>query len=251
MCPCILCLNDNHIFICWLSVGFVTFLTDLFIRNVALSATKNLIQNLIKPTVQKCVMYVKCTTHLWYLSCTLKCHYLTSECIPIFIITESNYLFQVIQIPVANCSSRTDCSSCLDNNNPLCGWCVVENKCSKRTQCQNPDSKWIQATKDPSQCPTITVSPQQFDLEDPQNVVKIVTILQSVQNNYPYGIHAQLTLTLSQPLPPLLVNETYLCHFTSGTVQFTVEAMGSGTIYTCNITGVIPSEFDRLLSTGE
>ena len=79
MCPCILCLNDNHIFICWLSVGFVTFLTDLFIRNVALSATRNLIQNLIKPTVQKCVMYVKCTTHLRYLSCTLKCHYLTSD----------------------------------------------------------------------------------------------------------------------------------------------------------------------------
>ena len=36
MCPCILCLNDNHIFICWLSVEFVTFFADLFIQNVAL-----------------------------------------------------------------------------------------------------------------------------------------------------------------------------------------------------------------------
>ena len=82
MWPCIiLYLNDNHNFTCWLSVGFVTFPADLFIRNVALSATKNLILNLIKPTVQKCVMYVKCTTHLRYLSCTLKCHYLTSACV--------------------------------------------------------------------------------------------------------------------------------------------------------------------------
>ena len=67
--------------------------------------------------------------------------------------------------------------------------------------------------------------------------------------NYPYGIHAQLTLTLSQALPPLLVNETYLCHFASGRVSFTVEAMGSGMTYTCNVTGEIPSDFDGL-STG-
>jgi hypothetical protein len=63
--------------------------------------------------------------------------------------------------------------------------------------------------------------------------------------------YTQLTLTVSQPLPSLLENETYLCHFISGGVPFTVEAMGSGTTYTCNITGVIPSEFDGLLSTGE
>ena len=30
-----------------------------------------------------------------------------------------------------------------------------------------------------------------------------------------------------------------------------VDAVGSGTIYTCNITGMIPSEFRGLLSTGE
>ena len=62
-------------------------------------------------------------------------------------------------------------------------------------------------------------------------------------------IIVQLTVTLSQPLPPLVVNETYLCHFTSGGVPFTVEAVGSGTTYSCNITGEIPLEFDGL-STG-
>ena len=69
--------------------------------------------------------------------------------------------------------------------------------------------------------------------------------------NYPCGIHAQLTLTLSQPLPPLLVNETYLCHFASDGVPFIVEAVGAGITYTCIVTGVIPSEFNGLLNTGE
>ena len=63
--------------------------------------------------------------------------------------------------------------------------------------------------------------------------------------------HMQLTLTLSRPLPPLLVNETYLCHFASDGVIFMVDAVGSGTAYSCNITGEIPSEFDGILSAGD
>ena len=63
-------------------------------------------------------------------------------------------------------------------------------------------------------------------------------------------LFAQLTLTLSQPLPPLLVNETYLCHFASDGVTFMVKAVGSGTSYTCNVIGEVPSEVEGL-SNGE
>ena len=59
----------------------------------------------------------------------------------------------------------------------------------------------------------------------------------------------QLTLTLSQSLPPLLTGETYLCHFASGGVTFTVDAEGNETVYTCNVTGMIPSVYTGL-STG-
>ena len=65
-------------------------------------------------------------------------------------------------------------------------------------------------------------------------------------------LSTQLTLTLSQPLPPLLMNEngTYLCHFASNGVTFMVDAVGSGATYTCNVTGEIPSEVEGL-SKGE
>ena len=78
---------------------------------------------------------------------------------------------QVIQIPITNCSSRTDCSGCLGNGNPLCGWCVVENKCSQESECQNPETRWVRAAgTNTGQCTAISISPQQFDLDAPEIV---------------------------------------------------------------------------------
>ena len=85
-------------------------------------------------------------------------------------------VFQVIQIPLADCSSHPDCTSCLGNGNPLCGWCVVENKCSRMSECQNPEdsAKWIQAARtNIAQCPTITVSPDQYVVDSPQTVMQL------------------------------------------------------------------------------
>ena len=59
-------------------------------------------------------------------------------------------------------------------------------------------------------------------------------------------------LTLSQSLPPLLGGETYLCHFASGGVTFSMEAIGFGRTYSCNITGpgVIQPELEGFIHTG-
>lgn len=56
----------------------------------------------------------------------------------------------------------------------------------------------------------------------------------------------QITLTLSQSLPTPLAGETYLCFFDSNGVGFTVETVGSGTTYICNITGTIPEALHGL-----
>ena len=78
----------------------------------------------------------------------------------------------MIQIPIVNCSSRTDCFGCLGNGNlDLCGWCIVENKCSQESECQNPETRWIRAAgTNTGQCTTISISPQQFDLDAPEIV---------------------------------------------------------------------------------
>ena len=78
-----------------------------------------------------------------------------------------------MQFPIADCAAHPDCASCLGNNNPLCGWCVVENKCSRRRECQNSQDsgRWIQAVgSNTDQCPTIMVSPEQYVMDNPQTV---------------------------------------------------------------------------------
>ena len=81
----------------------------------------------------------------------------------------------MIQFPIADCASHLDCTSCLGNGTPLCGWCVVENKCSRMSECQNSEdsARWIQAAKtNTDQCPTITVSPEQYIMDSPQTVMQ-------------------------------------------------------------------------------
>ena len=59
----------------------------------------------------------------------------------------------------------------------------------------------------------------------------------------------QLTLTLTQSLPTLSVGETFLCILTTAEgASHTVEAVGYGTVYTCNITGRLPETFLGLVT---
>ena len=62
----------------------------------------------------------------------------------------STTLPQVHRLPVEECSNFTDCSACITNGGLLCGWCSVENKCSRRPQCANSNSsdglRWVQTT---------------------------------------------------------------------------------------------------------
>lgn len=78
-------------------------------------------------------------------------------------------MLQVLRIPLEECSNFTDCDSCISYNNPLCGWCTVENKCSRRSQCQNAaeTERWVQES---SQCISTVITPNQFVLDDPEIV---------------------------------------------------------------------------------
>ena len=64
---------------------------------------------------------------------------------------------QVYRLPVEECSNFTDCSSCTTRGDRLCGWCSVENKCSRSIQCANSSRslRWIQ---DGGRCLTVEIS---------------------------------------------------------------------------------------------
>ena len=66
---------------------------------------------------------------------------------------------QIHRLPVEECSNFTDCSACIANGGLLCGWCSVENKCSRRPQCANSNSsdglRWVQTT---DKCLTVDIA---------------------------------------------------------------------------------------------
>eukprot|EP00731_Ephydatia_muelleri_P021558 Em0014g149a len=136
-----------------------------------------------------------------------------------------NYVYaitstSVVQVPIEQCSSFTGCLSCAANVNPLCGWCTVEQKCSRRSQCLNStvSSRWVQGNT--SQCLSNTiVTPTTFTLERPTNI----------------------TLTISSGLPSPLTGESFLCLLSTGNgVPISVPCSRvNQTTFTFNITGAI------------
>ena len=74
---------------------------------------------------------------------------------------------QVFLYPLETCSEATTCEECTGEGSfPLCGWCTVENKCSRRSQCESSseERRWVVSSE---QCIIISVTPQQFILETP------------------------------------------------------------------------------------
>ena len=72
---------------------------------------------------------------------------------------------QVFLYPLETCSTATTCDECVASF-PLCGWCIVENKCSRVSQCldSSQTGRWVQES---DQCITTTVTPDQFTQDAP------------------------------------------------------------------------------------
>ncbi|KAM6984807.1 plexin-B2a [Aplochiton taeniatus] len=42
---------------------------------------------------------------------------------------------RIIKTPVQNCLLKTDCLSCVSQLDPYCGWCVLEGRCTTKSEC--------------------------------------------------------------------------------------------------------------------
>ena len=89
---------------------------------------------------------------------------------------------QVIQVFLEECSTNMDCMSCTGDINPLCGWCTVENKCSRSSLCQNAGQtlRWVQ---DSTECVSVELSTTQFVIDNPQSVrVQLQFVINAADN---------------------------------------------------------------------
>ncbi|XP_012517419.1 PREDICTED: plexin-B3 [Propithecus coquereli] len=99
---------------------------------------------------------------------------------------------QVDRVTVAACPQFPDCTSCLQAQDPLCGWCVLQGRCTRKGQCgrAGQPNQWLWSYED-SHCLYI------------QNLLPA---------HRPRQEQGQVTLSVPQ-LPTLAVDEYFHCAF--------------------------------------
>uniref|UniRef100_A0A8C4HTV7 Plexin b2b n=1 Tax=Dicentrarchus labrax TaxID=13489 RepID=A0A8C4HTV7_DICLA len=59
----------------------------------------------------------------------------------------SKYLMSngITKVPVQTCLQKKDCQSCVELRDPYCGWCVLEGRCTRRSECRRAEEKngWL------------------------------------------------------------------------------------------------------------
>jgi len=107
------------------------------------------------------------------------------------------YTIQVIPILVEDCQSLRDCTSCSASVDPLCGWCNVEKKCSRRSECSNHTEtrRWVQEV---DMCIiNFTISPNTLPVESMGHQVGVYGIML-------YNYSTEIVYILPRGKPTLL-----------------------------------------------
>ncbi|KAM3608882.1 uncharacterized protein V6R79_006210 [Siganus canaliculatus] len=52
---------------------------------------------------------------------------------------------RITMVPVQTCFQKKDCQSCVEMRDPYCGWCVLEGRCTRRSECRRAEEKngWL------------------------------------------------------------------------------------------------------------
>ncbi|XP_038061900.1 plexin-B-like [Patiria miniata] len=121
---------------------------------------------------------------------------------------------KIIKMRAENCGRYTTCETCIgtdagNDGDPYCGWCTLERRCTRYSDCPSPDvsTRWL--AYNAAQCINIT------------NVAPY--------DNLPITVtEQQITLTVQQ-LPDLGTGQSYECHFGS----FESPATKNGEVLEC------------------
>uniref|UniRef100_A0A669P0E7 Plexin B1 n=1 Tax=Phasianus colchicus TaxID=9054 RepID=A0A669P0E7_PHACC len=87
----------------------------------------------------------------------------------LFVMTQS----MVLKVPILECSLYSDCESCLALKDPYCGWCVLQGRCSRRSECLRSglSEQWLWSFNSTQQCLSVqSLTPANISREEKRNV---------------------------------------------------------------------------------
>ncbi|XP_072136979.1 plexin-B1 isoform X4 [Mobula birostris] len=113
---------------------------------------------------------------------------------------------KVLKLPVSECSEYADCQSCLMTRDPYCGWCILQGRCSKKSECRRAGQgiQWLWSYREDQQCLRVhALTPANISREE----------------------HKQVFVSVAD-LPLLAEDEFYTCQFEDSSSPATVTENG-------------------------
>nr|XP_023682637.1 plexin-B1-like [Paramormyrops kingsleyae] len=96
--------------------------------------------------------------------------------------------------PVAECYRHLDCNSCLSAHDPYCGWCVLEGRCGRRSQCPRADrpGQWLWSFDMEQHCLAIQgLTPSNISREEKRKIFLKVPGLPDLEGQESYSCYFQ------------------------------------------------------------
>uniref|UniRef100_A0A8C3PYF8 Plexin-B1 n=1 Tax=Chrysolophus pictus TaxID=9089 RepID=A0A8C3PYF8_CHRPC len=108
----------------------------------------------------------------------------------LFVMTQS----MVLKVPILECSLYSDCESCLALKDPYCGWCVLQGRCSRRSECLRSglSEQWLWSFNSTQQCLSVqSLIPANISREEKRNIFLAISDLPSLHEEEFYSCYFQ------------------------------------------------------------
>ncbi|NXT20857.1 PLXB1 protein, partial [Syrrhaptes paradoxus] len=106
----------------------------------------------------------------------------------LFVMTQS----MVVKVPILECSLYGDCESCLALRDPYCGWCVLQGRCSRRSECLRSrlSEQWLWSFNSTQQCLSVqSLTPANISREEKRNIFLAILDLPSLHEEEFYSCY--------------------------------------------------------------